>query len=152
MRMPFSRHKSTISCCGRAGWFSIWLTAGMTVQCGRSSSRYFLLYYTALTSVGPGEDGIKRKRGIAHVADANALYLARLKQLLHLLPRIDMVVRADDVALAVGELREAVIVAFVSSVLARLGRGQQNSTPTHHLGSSTTANAGLPVSPWPISS
>jgi hypothetical protein len=39
MWMPFSLQRSTISCCGSAGWFSIWLTAGTMVACGRSSSR-----------------------------------------------------------------------------------------------------------------
>ena len=39
MWMPFSRQRSTISCCGNIGWFSIWLTAGTMVACGSSCSR-----------------------------------------------------------------------------------------------------------------
>lgn len=42
--MPFSLQRSTISCWGRAGWFSIWFTAGSTLATGMSCSRYLLLY------------------------------------------------------------------------------------------------------------
>jgi hypothetical protein len=49
--------------------------------------------------------------GETDVGDADGLGLARCEQLLHLLPYVDVVVRADDVALAVGELGEAVVVA-----------------------------------------
>lgn len=50
----------------------------------------------------------------ADVGDADGLGLARGDELLHLLPRVDVVVRVDDVALAVGELGEAVVVAWQS--------------------------------------
>jgi hypothetical protein len=50
--------------------------------------------------------------GRTDVGDTDGLGLARCEQLLHLLPCVDVVVRADDVALAVGELGEAVVVAW----------------------------------------
>ena len=56
--------------------------------------------------------------GKTDVGDADGLGLARGDELFHLLPCVDMVVRVDDVALAVGELGEAVVVAC-SARLAR---------------------------------
>jgi hypothetical protein len=52
------------------------------------------------------------EKGGADVGDADGLGLARGDELLHLLPCVDVVVRVDDVALAVGELGEAVVVAW----------------------------------------
>lgn len=46
-----------------------------------------------------------------HVGHANGLGLARRQHLLHLLPGVDVVVAVDDVALAVGQLGELVVVA-----------------------------------------
>ena len=51
------------------------------------------------------------KGGRAHVTDADALHFARVQQFLHLLPRIDVVVRADDIPLAVWQLGEAVVIS-----------------------------------------
>jgi len=53
--------------------------------------------------------------GGAHVANADSLDLARLHQFLHLLPRVDVVVRVDDVPLAVGPLGKTVVVAYGAS-------------------------------------
>lgn len=54
----------------------------------------------------------------AYVGNANGLGLATLYQLLHVLPDLDVAIVAEDVALAVGELGELVIVAYVLFVVS----------------------------------
>lgn len=90
-----------------------------------------------------------QERGGTNVGDANGLGLACPDQLLHLLPCVDVVVRVDDVALAIGELGKPVVVAYRK-------RGQQPQLSpkrgkiprTHPQGSSTTASAiTTPTSP-----
>lgn len=51
---PAAAHASRTSCCGSHGWFSIWFTAGVILACGRSSSRYFLLYCSVHQSLAVG--------------------------------------------------------------------------------------------------
>jgi hypothetical protein len=48
--------------------------------------------------------------GETNVGNADGPGFARLEQLLHLLPSVDVVVAADDVTLAIGEFGEAVVV------------------------------------------
>ena len=61
-----------------------------------------------------------REIGGTNVGYTDGLGLACCDQLLHLLPCVDVVVGVDDVALAVGELREAVVVAWRAQVSHRL--------------------------------
>lgn len=51
------------------------------------------------------------KKDGTYVADADAADLARGEERLHLLPRVGVLPVPDDVALAVGERRELVVVA-----------------------------------------